>query len=190
MKLKGTDPNIDQAVDRALALAGFQMTPMSEAFCNEFERAKSDGDTIAAVGTWLNYQKFGGDLGVSARTKMAILLGRVEYGRSYQQALSRLRTWQIRLQQALQHVDFIALPTMQSIPPVLMLNLRVGVMDARMLRLQNTVPVNCAGNPAISLPVSLDSRAFPVAGLQLIGRPRVEAELLNAGRIVEAALKK
>ncbi len=44
-----------------------------------------------------------------------------------------------------------------------------------------------AGLPAISVPVGLGPRGLPV-GLQLIGPPRGEAQLLRAARIVEAEL--
>jgi amidase len=50
--------------------------------------------------------------------------------------------------------------------------------------------VNVAGNPAIAVPIPLARSGFPVASLQLIGRYRSEAALLNAGRLVETAVKK
>jgi Asp-tRNA(Asn)/Glu-tRNA(Gln) amidotransferase A subunit family amidase len=190
LHVKGTDAKIDQAVDRALALAGFHVMPLGEQFAKDWDQAKSDGDTIAAVGTWENYQKYGSNLGISGRTKSAILVGHLEYGSRYEEALARQHAWHEEMQRVLRRVDFIALPTLQTIPPLLLVNLRVGVMDARMLGLQNTVPVNCAGNPAISVPIPLASGGFPSTGLQLVGRERDEAGLLNAGRIVEAGLKK
>ena len=42
-----------------------------------------------------------------------------------------------------------------------------------------TAPVNLAGLPGISLPCGLDSKGLPV-GLQLIGRPFGEADILRA----------
>ena len=62
------------------------------------------------------------------------------------------------------------------------------MIETRMLALQNTVPVNVAGNPALSIPVPLVRSSFPVTGLQLVGRLNSEAQLLNAGRLIEAAL--
>ena len=59
-----------------------------------------------------------------------------------------------------------------------------------MLKLQNTVPVNFAGNPALAMPVPLHHDHIRVTSLQLVGPPRSEAELLNAGRLVEASIKK
>jgi amidase len=84
--------------------------------------------------------------------------------------------------------------------------LKTGLFEARMLGLQNTVPVNFAGNPALAMPVPLRYVSFgrnpnmampmplvyegvPVTSLQLIGPSLSEAELLNAGRLVENAVK-
>jgi amidase len=54
--------------------------------------------------------------------------------------------------------------------------------------MQNTVAVSFAGNPALAMPIPLRHSAVH-ATLQLVGPPRSEAELLNAGRLVEAAVK-
>ena len=97
--------------------------------------------------------------------------------------------WQETLRTAFEKVDFIALPTMQSTPPVIPPALEIGILEARMLILQNTVAVNFAGNPALAVPVPLRHASVPVTSLQLIGPPRHEAELLNAGRLVESAVK-
>jgi Asp-tRNA(Asn)/Glu-tRNA(Gln) amidotransferase A subunit family amidase len=61
-------------------------------------------------------------------------------------------------------------------------------MEARMLDLQNTVAVNFAGNPALAVPIPLRNADVPVTSLQLIGPWLSEAQLLNAGRLVEAAV--
>jgi hypothetical protein len=55
---------------------------------------------------------------------------------------------------------------------------------------QNTVAVNFAGNPALAVPVPLRHESFPVTSLQLVGPKFSEAELLNAGRLVEAGVEK
>jgi len=55
--------------------------------------------------------------------------------------------------------------------------------------LQNTVAVNFAGNPALAIPIPVNDRAVPVTSLQLVGRRLSEAELLNAGRLVEASVR-
>ena len=48
------------------------------------------------------------------------------------------------------------MPTLQKTPPGLpLLNLRIGILDAYLLQVQNTVAVNFAGNPALAVPVPL-----------------------------------
>jgi aspartyl-tRNA(Asn)/glutamyl-tRNA(Gln) amidotransferase subunit A len=49
-----------------------------------------------------------------------------------------------------------------------------------------TVTVNLAGLPGIAVPVGLDARGLPL-GLQLIGRPWQEADLLNNAHVLERA---
>jgi aspartyl-tRNA(Asn)/glutamyl-tRNA(Gln) amidotransferase subunit A len=48
-----------------------------------------------------------------------------------------------------------------------------------------TVTVNLAGLPGIAVPVGLDAQGLPL-GLQLIGRPWDEAELLNYAQVLES----
>jgi Asp-tRNA(Asn)/Glu-tRNA(Gln) amidotransferase A subunit family amidase len=47
--------------------------------------------------------------------------------------------------------------------------------------------VNFAGNPALAIPIPVIGRTVPVTSLQLVGPRLTEAELLNAGRLVEAS---
>ncbi|WP_323037452.1 Asp-tRNA(Asn)/Glu-tRNA(Gln) amidotransferase subunit GatA [Pararhodobacter sp.] len=49
-----------------------------------------------------------------------------------------------------------------------------------------TVTVNLAGLPGIALPTGLDGKGLPL-GLQLIGRPWAEADLLNTAYVLEKA---
>jgi len=49
-----------------------------------------------------------------------------------------------------------------------------------------TVTVNLAGLPGISVPVGLDAQGLPL-GLQLIGQPWAEADLLNHAYVLERA---
>ena len=49
-----------------------------------------------------------------------------------------------------------------------------------------TVTVNLAGLPGISVPVGLDAQGLPL-GLQLIGRPFAEGDLLNHAYALERA---
>jgi amidase len=192
LKLQGTDPEIDKAIDDALARAGFQVVPLDDQFREKWDAAKTDGDTIAAGGAWLSNQGFQLAPGVSARTKAIITVGQATYTTTYGGAVKRQRAWQQTLNRVFQKVDFIALPTLQKAPPLLPpFNLRLGILDAHVLQIQNTVPVNFAGNPALAMPVPASHRfRVPVTSLQLVGPRLSEAQLLNAGRIVEEAVKK
>jgi aspartyl-tRNA(Asn)/glutamyl-tRNA(Gln) amidotransferase subunit A len=49
-----------------------------------------------------------------------------------------------------------------------------------------TVTVNLAGLPGVAVPTGLDARGLPL-GLQLIGRPWEEGELLNTAYVLEQA---
>lgn len=190
LRLKGTNPRIDESIDRALAKAGFQVVTLGDDFRERWEQAKKDGNTLAAAGAWLSDRRYFSKLGVSARTKSALLVGRVSYrSGAYHDAIARRDEWQSALRNVFKNVDFIALPTLQSTPPRIPVNFKIGVFEALMLDLQNTVAVNFAGNPALAVPVPLHRGGVALTSLQLIGPPRSEAGLLNAGRIVEEAVK-
>ena len=189
LTLKGTDPEIDQAVDEALARTGFQVVKLDDSVREEWERAKKDGNTIAAAGAWISDKRFRYALGVAARTKSAILAGRIAYPTSYKQAVARQAEWQNTLKEIFKKVDFIALPTLQTTPLPIPPNFKIGLVEALMLERQNTVAVNFAGNPAVAVPIPLRDDEVAVTSLQLIGPRLSEAQLLNAGRLVEAAVK-
>jgi amidase len=185
--LSGTDPKIDKAVDDALTRAGFQVVPLDQAFKAKWDAAKKDGNTVAASGAWISDQQYAFKWGVRARTKATILLGRLLYPGQYRKALERRPAWQHALNQEFKKVDLIALPTLQTVPPAIPWFGRIALLEARVLNIQNTVPVNLAGNPALAVPIPVNHEHFPLTSLQLIGPRLSEAELLNAGRIVEAS---
>jgi amidase len=190
LKIKGTDAVVDQAIDAALARAGFQVVPLDDDFRQKFEQAKKDGNTVAAAGAWKNTGQYLLKSGISARTKTAILVGRVAYPLAYRSALSRREEWQHALHEQFKKVDFIALSTLQSVPPGIPPNLKIGILEAFMLDFQNTAAVNLAGNPALAVPVPVTHEKVKLSSLQLIGPPHSEAGLLNAGRLVEDSVKK
>ena len=192
--LSGTDPKIDKAIDDALARAGFQVIPLDQAFRAKWDQAKRDGNMVAAAGAWISDRKYFDKLiGVSARTKAIIALGQFDYTTNYRNALRRQAAWQYALRQVFKKVDFIALPTLQKLPPKLpvvgktaLLEAQIALFEAQVLGLQNTVAVNFAGNPALAIPIPVHDRTVPLTSLQLIGPRLSEAELLNAGRLIEA----
>jgi Asp-tRNA(Asn)/Glu-tRNA(Gln) amidotransferase A subunit family amidase len=190
LTLEGTDPKIDQAVDEALARTGFQVIPLDASLLKEWEQAKKDGNTIAAAGAWISDKEYLFARGVSARTKTAIRAGHIAYLISYDEAIARQAEWQKTLKEIFTKVDFIALPTVQKPPPPIPRNLKIGVLEALVLEMQNTVAVNFAGNPALALPIPLQDDKVAVTSLELVGPRLSEAQLLNAGRLVEAAVNK
>lgn len=188
--LHGTDPRIDQAVDEALAHAQFQVVPLDEGFKAKWLQAQKDANVMAAAGAWTSDHKYESKTGVSVRTKSVILLGGILQKAAYREALQRQAAWKRTLNQIFQKVDLIALPTLQTLPLTVPLIANSAVLEARVLASQNTSPVNYAGNPALALPIPISHARIPVTSLQLIGPRRSEAELLNAGRLVEAAVRK
>jgi Asp-tRNA(Asn)/Glu-tRNA(Gln) amidotransferase A subunit family amidase len=206
LSLKGTDPKVDAAIDKALAKTGFQVVPLDNSFQGKWEQAKRDGNAVAAGGVWLSDRSFRSADGVQARTKAVIFVGGISYRNNYRKALTRRAEWQKTLRDVFTDVDFIALPTLQTAAVPMPKLLKAGLLEARMLGLQNTVAVNFAGNPALAMPVPLRYvslgrspalampmpiyyETVPVTSLQLIGPPLSEAELLNAGRLVEKAVR-
>ncbi|MDZ4290068.1 MAG: amidase [Prosthecobacter sp.] len=184
--LEGTHKSVDRAVDAALAAAGFQVVALNPAFVAQWNQAKKDGNTIAAAASWMTNGQHLNRSDVSTRSKGIILLGYVNYPKNYEAALKRKAVWQRALGEVFGQVDLIALPTLQNIPPAIpFLGKTVG-LEARILDLQNTVPVNFAGNPALALPIPIEDREVALTSLQLIGPHYSEADLLNAGRLIEA----
>ncbi|MGH7937616.1 MAG: amidase, partial [Bryobacteraceae bacterium] len=189
LRLDGTEPAVDAAVDAALAKAGFQVVQLDSQFRAKWDVAKGDGTTVASAGAWISDEQYQFALGVSSRTKSIIRLGQINYTTAYRGALERRRGWQRALRDIFKKVDFIAVPTLQKTPPSLpLLDLNIGILDALMLQIQNTTPVNLAGNPALVIPIPIRSRRIPMTSLQLVGPNNSEAELLVAGRYVEEAV--
>jgi amidase len=184
--LSGTDAKIDHAVDAALARGKFQVTKLNQSFKTSWDEAKKDGNTVAAAGAWISDREYLPKSGVRARTIAAVILGRVLYPAQYRGALQRRAHWQHTLNQIFKKVDFIALPTLQGLPPPIPAVGKIALLEARVLIMQNTVAVNYAGNPALAVPIPIKDQIVPVTSLQLVGPRMSEAGLLNVGRLIEA----
>ena len=190
LRLRGTDPRVDEAIDNALAKAGFQVVQLDDQFRDKWEEADKDGVTIASAGAWKTNERFQFGLGVAARTKTIMRLGQINHATGYEGAVARQQSWQRTLDSVFGKVDLIALPTLKTAPPGLpFFNLNLGILDALMLRIQTTSAANSSGNPALAMPIPVHRWKVPAASLQLVGRRLGEAELLNAGRLVEEAVK-
>jgi len=191
--LLGASAEIDGAVDHALRAAGFEVVTLSDAFRDEWKQAEKDGMTVAEAGIWIQNRKYENDPDVSMRTKTAMRLGKTAYPDAYREAVRKKAAWQRTLRRVFQEVDFIALPTLQTRPPSIKLFGDSLLLEGAVLSIQNTVPVNFGGNPALAIPVPLEperrrkDRDGPLTSLQLVGPMLSEAELLNAGRLIEAA---
>lgn len=186
LHVRGTAAKIDRAVDDALSRTGFQVVALDQAFEGKWIRAERDGKAVAASGAWLTNRIFETVPGVSVRTKAIMALGAIEYVTAYRGALKRRGEWQATLRRVFEKVDFIALPTLQTLPPAVPFFRGTPAFEAVVLAAENTAAVNLAGNPALAIPIPVDDEIVPVTSLQLVGPPLSEAALLNAGRLVEA----
>jgi len=187
--IEGTSPAVDRAVDDALAATGFKVVKLSREFAGKWNQAQKEAATVAAVGTWIYDQKFQNESQVTIRTKAVIALGGIQFKTAYPAALKAQPAWKKELGKAFQTVDLIAMPTMKALPPHVPFFGGTVAFEARALALQNTQAVNFAGVPALAIPVPISHQSVPVTSLQLVGPGHSEAELLNAGRLVENALK-
>ena len=186
--IDGTDPAIDKALDDALAAKQFKVIKLDQAFKTKWDQAQKDGKTVAFADVWFNDQKYTDKKGVSGTAKAVINLGEREYTNNYKDALKRQAAWQHDLRKVFEKVDFIALPTLQKLPPKFPFFGSSVVFELLVFNMQNTTAVNFAGNPALAMPIPMPvkGKAVPVTSLQLVGPRLSEAELLNAGRLIEA----
>ena len=189
LRVSGTTPSIDHAVDDALSSTGFNVVQLSSEFSDKWAQAQKDAAVVAAVGAWLRDAKFETQPQVAFRTKAILALGGLQYETAYKAALGRQAAWKSAMSEMLNTVDFIALPTLQTLPPHLPPFGGTIAFEVRSLNAQNTQAVNFAGVPALAVPIPLRKHSDLVTSLQLIGPKQSEPALLNAGRLVEQAVK-
>ncbi len=184
--LGGTDPAIDKALDDALAAKHFQVVRLSAKFQAQWVKAQEDGNTVAIADAWLHDRKYSDKSGVAATTKAVISLGDLQFRNTFKNALKDRPAWRRSLKNVFKKVDFIALPTLQQLPPRVPFFGVSPLLEAQVLAMQNTVGVNFAGNPAIAIPVPMEKKGVPFTSLQLVGPPLSEPALMNAGRLMES----
>ena len=147
-------------------------------------RADDDGDVVKMMSRTR-------DEGFGDEVKRRVMLGTYSLSAGYYDAYygkaQRVRTLIIRdLEKAYETVDLIASPT----SPTTAFKLEERTADPLAMYLSDvfTVPVNLAGNCAISVPCGLsDDDALPV-GLQLIARSLDEATMFRAAHAFERDL--
>ncbi|MFZ4766204.1 MAG: amidase [Roseimicrobium sp.] len=184
--LSGTDPAIDRAIDAELHAKHFQIIVLDDAFKAKWAQAQDDGTTIALSDAWVNDQQYADKAGVSNITKLVIGQGGRDFASGYPAAVKRKAAWQRDLRRVFRKVDFIAVSTMQNLPPQMPFWGSSVLFEWLVFHSQNTVGINFSGNPALAIPVALPPRGkvIPMTSLQLVGRPLSEAALLNAGRLL------
>ena len=185
--LNGTDSAIDQAIDAELTARHFKIVKLSQGFEKKWRQAEKDGKVVALGDAWFNDQKYANQKGVSLLTKLVLANGELDYKFGYKAAVKRKAAWQRELRTVFQKVDFIAVPTLQGLPPKMPYWGSDVIFELRVFDMQNTLPVNYAGNPALAMPIQMPARGktHPVTSLQLVGPRLSEAALLNAGRLIE-----
>ncbi|HEY2573240.1 MAG TPA: amidase [Verrucomicrobiaceae bacterium] len=185
LHLDGTDPAIDKAIDDAIAAAGFQVVQLVEEDTTKWGQASSDGQMLARIDAWRYDGEYLDRSGVQRVTKTIIFSGKLPSDEKREKVLTDQVEFKKRLKERFRNVDFVVLPTLKSVPlkkPLLGSNI---AFELRVLGMEQTEPVNLVGNPALVIPVPLKDRSVPVTGLQMVGRNFSEADLLNAGRLIE-----
>src|SRR3989440_1631024 len=93
LKLQGTDPEVDKAIDEALARAGFQVVQLDDQFREKWDAAKADGNTVAAGGARVGKQGIQLGTGGSARTQADLTAGRAPFTPPHAGAGGRPGPW-------------------------------------------------------------------------------------------------
>jgi len=175
-------PSVERAVQAYYVIA------MSEASSNlaRFDGVRY-GPATEAEGDWNEAFAAVREEGFGDEVKRRILLGTYAlsagYHDKYYAKAQDARAWLKQdFDEALSEADVLASPTM----PVLPFELGESLDDPLQMYLAdaNTVPVNLANLPAISVPAG-EADGLPV-GLQLIGRAFGERDIVRAASAVEA----
>jgi len=166
----GAEPEVDTAVDAALAATGWPVVPVELA---GLDAATSAAMTVLDAEAWASDgalaesapDQIGRD--VLARLREAGTVTTAALDAAWQQAA----VWRATLTQLWDRVDVLALPTLLGFPPTL-----DHSRDMAQIR-GVTSPVNLAGVPALALPVPAGG-PLP-ASIQLIGPAGAEVPTSN-----------
>jgi amidase len=169
-------PEIDAAVDAALAAAGFGTESVPDV---DFGSALDVAGILIDREGYLSNAHLLADVGRLTRGNQRGMEAGAGLGDA-ELAAARARQESVRGQLAgwLRRFPVLALPTLATAPPPL------GGRGAGLTTL--TAPINVAGLPALALPLAVQGR-LP-ASIQLVGPSGGEELLIGVGRIVEAAV--
>lgn len=169
------NPDIDQAIDTALADAGFEVIQVD---VPGWEAAGEAATTVlvSEARSTNGHLLDSGLLGQDVTDRLR--LGREITDEQLATARKVGVEWISELDALFGRFDALALPTLVNFPPRLENADKLGSIRA-------TLPVNLAGVPAVSLPVPAPRNHLP-ASLQLVGPADSEAVLLRLARQVEA----
>jgi len=171
------DPMVDEAIDRALAAAGFVVRDVT---LDGWRDAHLAADVILSAEAWRSdgplLARRRDDIGdITANRIAASASVTVDAERAARQVQL---AWQRRLEDLFVETPVLALPTLATLPPT------IASDPVGLNRL--TLPVNLAGLPGLSLPVPTAGGGLP-ASLQLVAPGYGDEMLLSVGAIVEAA---
>jgi amidase len=181
LRLGQVDSQVDDAVDRALAIAGLRVVDcgISE---HEWEQAVLATNDILWVeaaesnidirANWVELQN-GENL--EKGLEIAEDTPRLHKARAMQGA------WRRRLTQVVDRVGLIVLPTIATLPPT-----RDAAMGGKVRMSRLTSPINLSGLPALALPLPITD-SLP-ASIQLVGPANGEAFLLATAAAIEQAV--
>jgi amidase len=168
--------DIDAAIDAALRTAELGIVDIE---LGGWAGADAAATTILLAEAWasdrhLIDEGLGDDVATRLRSGAPITAAEIAAARQVRDA------WRAELRQAIEDFGPIAIPTLAEDPPRLDDAARTG-------SLRHTLPVNLAGFPAVNLPAP---KAGLPAGLQLVGLPNGESDLLDLAARIEAAVRR
>lgn len=180
VRLPGTHPEVDAALDELLAATGL---PVSELRLPGWARAGDATLTVILAEAWeADRHLLPEPDGIDPRITSMIALGGSLAPAELTAAICELDGWRRELARAIDRAGgTLALPTLLGPPPPL------GEPDDGSLLLA-TAPVNGAGFPALSVPLRATPRSGWAPSLQLVASPGGEELLCAAGYMVEAAV--
>ena len=172
------DPRINDAIDRALGLVGWECRVLP---LPGWDEATAQAGLLLVVEAWnadaALVDADPGGIGDDVRARLQ--LGSTFDDGAVRAAWLAQRDWKATLERVFTEVDILVTPTLTIFPP----RLDTG---EDLLVSRCTLPVNLAGVPALSLPVPT-SGPLP-ASIQLIGPAHGEERLLAAGALLERAV--